>query len=151
MTATAAIAFKPYIFKEAGFQFEIPEGWTVKTAEKDKATQHIIASADETVVMVFVVADDAAMAEKLWDAYREVIDEEMKNVKSKDHKENKHNGMEHLSESGTGETAGKIMNWSLDILVAEKPVVIFGAIEEKSAKKNAEAYSKFLQSMKRIS
>jgi hypothetical protein len=42
------------------------------------------------------------------------------------------------------------MNWSLDIFVAEKPVVAFGAMDAKAAKKNAEVYSKLLQSMKRI-
>ncbi len=145
------MTFKPYTLKEAGFQFEVPESWVVKTSDKDGVKQYILASADETVIMFFAVAEDAGMAEKLWDAYREGIDEEMKNVKSKDHKENKHNGMDHLSESGTGETNGKIMNWSLDILVADKPIVIFGAVEEKSAKKNAEAYSKLLQSMKHTS
>jgi hypothetical protein len=149
--ATAAISLKPYILKEASFQFEVPEGWTIKSSDKDGITQHILTSNDESITVVFVVADDPAMAEKLWDAFREGINDEMKNVKAKDHKENKLNGMEHLNESGTADSNGKPMNWSLDIFVAEKPVVAFGAMDAKTAKKNAEIYGKFLQSMKRIS
>jgi hypothetical protein len=149
--ATAAISLKPYLLKEAGFQFEVPEGWTIKASDKDGVSQHILTSNDESITVVFVVADDPAMAEKLWDTFREGLDDEMKNVKAKDHKENKHNGMEHLSEAGTADSNGKAMNWSLDIFVAEKPVVAFGAIDAKTVKKNTEVYGKLLQSMKRIS
>ncbi len=151
IAATAAISLKPYLLKEAGFQFEVPEGWTIKASDKDGVSQHILTSNDEAVTVVFVVADDPAMAEKLWDTFREGLDDEMKNVKAKDHKENKHNGMEHLSEAGTADSNGKPMNWSLDIFVAQKPVVAFGAMDAKAAKKNAEIYGKLLQSMKRIS
>ena len=148
---TAAISLKPYLLKEAGFQFEVPEGWTIKASDKDGVNQHILTSNDEAITVVFVVADDPAMAEKLWDTFREGLDDEMKTVKAKGQKENKHNGMEHLNESGTADSNGKPMNWSLDIFVAEKPVVAFGAMDAKTAKKNAEIYGKFLQSMKRIS
>ena len=149
--ATAAISGKSYVLKEASFQFEVPEGWTIKASDKDGITEHILTSNDEAITVVFVVADDPAMAEKLWDAFREGLDDEMKNVKAKGQKENKHNGMEHLNESGTADSNGKPMNWSLDIFVAEKPVVAFGAIDAKTAKKNTEVYGKLLQSMKRIS
>jgi hypothetical protein len=151
IATTAAISDKPYVIKEAGFQFEVPEGWTIKASDKDGVNEHILTSTDESITVVFVVADDPAMAEKLWDAFREGLDDEMKNVKTKGQKENKHNGMEHLNESGTADSNSKPMNWSLDIFVAEKPVVAFGVMDAKTAKKNSEIYGKLLQSMKRTS
>ncbi len=129
IATTAAIGGTQYVIKEAGFQFEVPEGWTIKASEKDGVNQHILTSNDESITIVFIVADDPAMAEKLWDTFREGLDDEMKDVKAKAHKENKHNGMEHLNESGTADSNGKPMNWSLDIFVAEKPVVAFGAMD----------------------
>lgn len=149
--SNVSAALKPYTLKDAGLQFEIPDGWKVSTNNKNGLLQHNVTSADEEVVFIFVVAEDAAIAEKLWGAYLERVKKEMKGVKSEGQKQDKFNEMEHLSESGTGESQGVKMEWSLDVLAADRPVLIFSVIASASVEKHSEAVGKLLSSMKRIS
>lgn len=150
VAGNVSAALKPYTLKEAGLQFEIPDGWKVSTSDKNGLLQHSVSSADEEVVFFFVVAEDAPLAEKLWGAYLERIKKEMKDVKSEGQKQDKFNGMEHLSESGTGEAQGVKMEWSLDVLAADRPVLIFSIIASASVEKHGEAVGKLLSSMKHL-
>ncbi len=151
IVGNVSATLKPYTLKEAGLQFEIPDGWKVSTSDKNGMLQHSISSADEEVVFFFVVAEDAAMAEKLWGAYLDGVKKEMKDVKSEGQKQDKFNGMEHLSESGTGESQGVKMEWSLDVLAADRPVLIFSVIAAASVDKHVDAVGKLLSSMKHLS
>jgi len=132
-----------YTIKDAGLQFEIPKGW--KT-EVDKNV--VLSIEDGAATITFVVEDEyklviAGMKEKL--------KEELTDMKSTSaSKEDIHNGMTHISESGTGTMKGVPITWSIDVIKASKPVTVLTFGIESILESHTEEYLKFVASFKKI-
>ena len=135
-----------YTHKDAGVQFEVPKGWKAKP-DGEVIT---VSSGDESVQVVFWVPD-----EDTFDAAVKELDKELsktiKNVKTTSKsKEDKHNGMAHFEEAGTGEVDGGTIAWSVDVLGAKKPLIILTFAAPNLFEKHADEYMKLVGSIKKI-
>jgi len=75
----------------------------------------------------------------------------IKNVKTTSKsKEDKHNGMAHFEEAGTGEVDGVTIAWSVDVLGAKKPLIILTFAAPNLFEKHADEYMKLVGSIKKI-
>ncbi|MDX6711236.1 MAG: hypothetical protein QOH96_2252 [Blastocatellia bacterium] len=132
-----------YTIKDAGLQFEIPKGWK---SEVDKNV--VLSIEDGAATITFVVEDEyklviAGMKEKL--------KEELADMKSTSaSKEDIHNGMTHISESGTGTIKGVPITWSIDVIKASKPVTVLTFGIQSILESHTEEYLKFVASIKKI-
>ena len=116
----AAALGDTYTHAEGGIQFELPDGWKAE-AEGDQLT---VGPEDDSISLVFWVPEGDT-----FDAAVEALDEELaktvKNVKLDGEPEtDTHNGMQHASVSGTGTVGGAQVLFSVDVLMAKKPVII---------------------------
>ncbi|PYS65246.1 MAG: hypothetical protein DMF76_03095 [Acidobacteria bacterium] len=135
-----------YTHKDAGVQFEVPKGWKAKP-DGEVIT---VSSGDESVQVVFWVPD-----EDTFDAAVKELDKELsktiKNVKTTSKsKEDKHNGMAHFEEAGTGDVNGVTIAWSVDVLGAKKPLIILTFAAPDLLEKQAAEYMKLVGSIKKI-
>ena len=135
-----------YTHKDAGVQFEVPKGWKAKP-DGEVIT---VSSGDESVQVVFWVPD-----EDTFDAAVKELDKELsktiKNVKTTSKsKEDKHNGMAHFEEAGTGDVNGVTIAWSVDVLGATKPLIILTFAAPNLLEKHVDEYMKLVGSIKKI-
>ena len=65
-------------------------------------------------------------------------------------KESTHNGMKHISESGSGLMEGVKITWSIDVLKATKHVTLLTFGIEDVLKRHTDEYEKFVRSLKKI-
>ncbi len=132
--------------KEAGVQFELPNGWKAKP-DGEVVT---VSTADDSLQMVFWVPD-----EDTFDAAVKALDNELsktiKNIKTTDKgTSDTHNGMPHFSQGGTGEVNRTTIEWSVDVLAAKKVVIILTFAAPGVAEKHADEAVKFIASIKKI-
>jgi hypothetical protein len=135
-----------YTIKEAGLQFEVPKGWK---AEVDKDSNNVILTvADGALTVTFVVEDKYA---DVVTGMKAGLKEKLTEVKSEgEQKEDKHNGMVHLAESGSGMLKDTPIGWSIDVLKATKNVTILTFGVQKVMEAHGEEYGKFVLSIKKI-
>jgi hypothetical protein len=57
--------------------------------------------------------------------------------------------MAHYGENGTGVVEGATIEWSVDVLGAKKPLIILTFAAPSLIEKNADAYMKLVQSIKK--
>ncbi|HEX3084810.1 MAG TPA: hypothetical protein VHP99_09835, partial [Pyrinomonadaceae bacterium] len=131
--------------QDAGVQFQLPKGWKAKP-DGEVIT---VSSADDALQVVFWVPD-----ENTFDAAVKELDKELgkiiKNLKTTGKPtQDTHNGMAHYGENGTGVVEGATIEWSVDVLGARKPLIILTFAAPSLIEKNADAYMKLVQSIKK--
>jgi hypothetical protein len=141
-----AAADKTYTHEEGGIQFDAPDGWK---SEVD-GEQITVSAPDDSISIVFWVPEadtfDAAL-----EALEEELDKMIKNIKlDGEAKADTHNGMKHASLSGSGKVEGADVLWSVDLLMAKKPVIALTFASPGNFEKQAEGYSKLVKSIKKI-
>ena len=132
---------------KSGVQFSLPDGWTAEP----EGEQIVVSSADETFTVVFWASEDDEFKDAV-----ESLDEELgktvKNMKlSGEGKEGTHNGMPYFSQTGTGEVEEVAVIWSVDLLMAKKPVIILTFAATENFKKHINSYRKLVASIKKVS
>jgi predicted Zn-dependent protease len=131
--------------KEAGIQFDLPDGWKAKP-DGEVIT---VSTADDSLQMVFWVPDEDSFDAAVKDLDKE-LDKTIKNIKTTDKgTANTHNGMQHFSTGGTGDVSGTTIEWSVDILSAKKVVIILTFAAPGIAEKHAEEAGKFIGSIRK--
>jgi hypothetical protein len=135
-----------FTHKEAGIQFEVPKGWKAKP-DGEVIT---VSTGDESLQMVFWVPDENTFDAAVKDLDKE-LSKTIKNIKTTDKgTSDKHNGMPHYSEGGTGEVDGTTIEWSVDVLAAKKVVIILTFAAPGIAEKHAAEAAEFIASIKKI-
>jgi hypothetical protein len=134
-----------FTHQDAGVQFQLPKGWKAKP-DGEVIT---VSSADDALQVVFWVPD-----ENTFDAAVKELDKELgkiiKNLKTTGKPtQDTHNGMAHYGENGTGVVEGATIEWSVDVLGAKKPLIILTFAAPSLIEKNADAYMKLVQSIKK--
>jgi predicted Zn-dependent protease len=137
---------RSFSHKAAGVQFEVPKGWKAKP-DGEVVT---VSTEDDSLQMVFWVPE-----EDTFDAAVKAMDKELsktiQNVKTTDKgTADRHNGMPHFSQSGTGEVNGTTIEWSVDVLAAKRVVIILTFAAPGIAEKHAEEAAKFIGSIRKI-
>lgn len=145
-TATLTQENRFFTHKEAGIQFELPKGWKAKP-DGEVIT---VSSRDDSLQMVFWVPDENTFDAAVKDLDKE-LSKTIKNIKTTDKgTSDKHNGMPHYSEGGTGDVDGTTIEWSVDVLAAKKVVIILTFAAPGIAEKHAEEAAQFIGSIKKI-
>lgn len=135
-----------FTHKEAGVEFELPKGWKAKP-DGEVIT---VSTADDSLQMVFWVPDENTFDAAVKDLDKE-LSKTIKNIKTTDKgTSDKHNGMPHFSEGGTGDVDGTSIEWSVDVLSAKKVVIILTFAAPGIAEKHAEEAAQFIASIKKI-
>jgi hypothetical protein len=135
-----------FTHKEAGVQFELPKGWKAKP-DGEVIT---VSTADDSLQMVFWVPDENTFDAAVKDLDKE-LSKTIKNIKTTDKgTSDKHNGMPHYSQGGTGDVDGTTIEWSVDVLAAKKVVIILTFAAPGIAEKHAEEAAQFIASIKKI-
>ena len=131
---------------EAGVQFELPKGWKAKP-EGQVIT---VSTADDSLQMVFWVPDENTFDAAVKDLDKE-LSKTIKNIKTTDKgTSDKHNGMPHFSQGGTGDVDGTTIEWSVDVLAAKKVVIILTFAAPGIAEKHADEAVQFINSIRKI-
>ncbi len=144
--ASPAIADKTYTHEEGGIQFDAPDGWK---SEVD-GEQITVSAPDDSISIVFWVPEADTFDEAL-EALEEELTKMIKNVKlDGEAKTDMHNGMKHAGLSGSGQIEGANVLWSVDLLLAKKPVIALTFASPGNFEKQAEGYSKLVKSIKKI-
>jgi hypothetical protein len=134
-----------YTIKEAGLQFEVPKGWKV---EKQENGNVVLSVEDGAVTITFLVEDD----------YQGVVTGMKSGLKTKvadfksdgESKQDTHNGMVHISETGTGSIKDAPVIWSIDVLKATRPVTILTFGVAKIMEAHGDDYAAIVNSLKKI-
>jgi hypothetical protein len=144
--ALPAIVDETFKHEAGGIQFNLPAGWKA-TPDGELLT---VSAPDDSITMIFWVteADD-------FDAAADALDEELaKQIKSLkfdgEPKEDKHNGMPHVSVSGSGQVEGQGIAFSADLLMSKKPVIILTFASPENYEKHGNSYMKLVQSIKKL-
>jgi len=133
-----------HTIKDAGLQFELPKGWKVETQENGNI---FVSLEDGTVSATFIVADKYAEGVAIM---KTGLKEKLTDMKSDgEPKEDTHNGMAHIGESGSGLLNGVKVTWSIDVLKATKNVTILTFGLDSIMEAHTAEYEKFVNSIKK--
>jgi hypothetical protein len=135
-----------YTIKEAGIQFEVPKGWK---AEVDKDSNNVVLSVEDGAVTITFVVEDKYL--EVVTGMKAGLKEKLTDMKSDgEPKEDTHNAMVHIAESGTGMLKDSPVGWSIDVLKATKNVTILTFGIRKVMEAHGQEYGKWVMSIKKI-
>lgn len=135
-----------FTHKDAGVQLQLPKGWKAKP-DGEVIT---VSTADDSLQIVFWVPEEDTFDAAVKDLDKE-LGKTIKNIKTTGKPtRDKHNGMAHYGESGTGEVEGTVIAWSVDVLAAKKPLIILTFAAPNLFEKHADEYVKLVGGIKRI-
>lgn len=128
----------------AGLQFELPKGWKAETQANGNV---FVTMEDGAANITFVIENDyAGVIEGMKNGLKEQLTDLKSNGAAK---EDTHNGMSHLSESGSGLMKALKITWSIDVLKADKNVTMLTFGVEDVLKRHSDEYEKFVRSLKK--
>jgi hypothetical protein len=129
----------------AGLQFELPKGWKAETQANGNV---FVTLEDGAANITFVTEDDYA---GVIQGMKNGLKQQLTELKSDGAaKEDTHNGMTHVSESGSGLMKTVKITWSIDVLKADKNVTMLTFGIEDVLKRHSDEYEKFVRSLKKI-
>ena len=143
----AATAQDPDIhtIKDAGLQFELPQGWKAET----QANGQIFVSFEDGAASVTFLVEDKY--EETITGMKSGLKEQLTELKSDgEPTTDTHNGMTHISESGSGLLKEAKVTWRIDVLKATKNVTILTFAIDSIMEAHTAEYAKFVKSIKKI-
>jgi len=136
-TAAASQDSSVHTIKEAGLQFEVPKGWKVE--EQDNGNV-VVSFEDGAASATFVIEENYADVIK---GMKSGLKEKLTEMKTEgEPKEDTHNGMVHISETGSGMLKDQPINWSIDVLKATQNVTILTFGIQKVMNAHLDEYKK---------
>ena len=148
---TSAVSAAPklltYSLEKAGLQFDWLEGWRVERQADDSV---IVAAPDNGLVIHFAETEPNA-AEQRVEQYLKGFLQDAAPTKMPKLKQDNFKGMKHFSQSGqvTNALNGATIEWSVDILEAQTPLVIFSQLNRARKVEHEMAYAKLIGSLRR--
>ena len=134
-----------HTIKDAGLQFDLPHGWKAET----QANGQIFVSFEDGAASVTFLVEDKY--EDAVTGMKSGLKEQLTELKSDgEPKTDTHNGMTHISESGSGLLKEAKVTWSIDVLKATKNVTILTFGIDSIMEAHAAEYTKFVKSIKKI-
>lgn len=136
-----------YILKKAGIQFEVPKGWKAVT-DMYGDLKVSPASKGSGISATFIVPEEGELEKVLTDLRNSLKEDDLK--LSGERKNETLNGMTNIVESGTGDLDGSLVQWSINVITADKPVVIFSMATVKALDDYVDDYTKLMKSIRKI-
>jgi predicted Zn-dependent protease len=135
-----------FTHEEGGIQFTAPDGWKAE-AEGEQLT---VSPPGGGIGIVFWVPEgdtfEAAVA-----ALEEELAKTVKNAKfDGEAREGTHNGMAHATLTGSGPIEGEEMAFSVDLVMAKKPVIILTFASAENFKKHEAEYHSLVKSIRKV-
>src|SRR6476469_37807 len=128
----------------AGLQYELPNGWKAENQENG----NVFLTFEEGAANVTFVFDENYPG--VVEGMKGGLKEQLTDIKFDGAaKEDTHNGMKHISESGTGMMKGVKIIWSIDVLKATKHVTMLTFGVEAVLQKHMDECEKFISSLKK--
>ena len=145
--AVSAPTMNTVIVKEAGVQYEVPQGW--RTQVHKDATQVTSPDGGVSIIIGLAVNDNT---EAMIAGLKEYLKQDYRNFKvGGELQKEEINGLRALIENGTGETNEGLMEWNIAVLIGGKrPVVAFTVAEQKAFRASQGDYIKLVQSIKKV-
>jgi hypothetical protein len=132
------------VITSIGLKYELPKGWKAENQENGNV---FLTFENGVCNVTFVVDEDySGVAEGMKSSLKEQLTDVKVDGAAK---ENTHNGMKHISESGTGMMKTVKVIWSIDVLLASKNVTILTFGVEEVLQKHIDEYAKFISSLKK--
>ena len=132
--------------EEGGIQFTMPAGW-----KAEKSGEAVTVNAPDKSISVTFWVPEGDTFEAAVDAVGDELEKRIKNPKlNGEGRKGTHNEMPYYSLSGSGEVNDQDVLFSMDMVMAKKPVIILSFASPENFKRNAAEYNKLLQSIKRI-
>ena len=146
-TAKASPKLLTYSLEKAGLQFDWLEGWRVERQADDSV---VVAAPDNGLVIHFAETEPNA-AEQRVEQYLKGFLQDAAPTKLPKFKQDNFKGMKHFSQSGqvTNALNGATIEWSVDILEAQTPLVIFSQLNRARKAEHEAAYAKLIGSLRR--
>jgi hypothetical protein len=135
-----------YKLESAGIQFQAPPSWQVQ----QNGDQITLAAPDQTVSILFQVVENSNVQQvkSVMDAY---ITSLMTNVVPDGPAKTVNlNGMTVYSQSGKGVLQGVNVEWSSEVLMASKPVLVVSFAAVGLYEKHQDEIVKFIKSIKQV-
>jgi hypothetical protein len=128
----------------AGLQYELPKGWKAENQENGNV---FLTFEDGAANVTFVLEENyPGVVEGMKGGLKEKLTDMKFDGAAR---EDTHNGMKHISESGTGMMGGVKVTWSIDVLKATKHVTVLTFGVEEVLQKHSDEYEKFINSLKK--
>jgi hypothetical protein len=149
-TPTPAGSASPQLFTykllKAGLQFEWLEGWRV---ERQADNSVLVAAPENGLVIQFAETEPNAAQQRI-EQYLKGFLQDITPIKLPKLKEGNFKGMKHLSQSGqvTNALNGATIEWSIDVLEAKTPLVIFSQLNRAYKTRHEASYGKLISSLK---
>lgn len=135
-----------YTHEEGGIQFTAPAGWK---AEPSGDRMTLSTSDGSLSVVIFVATEDNLKAAT--DALDKELGKVIQNVKPNgEARETNVNGMQAVSQAGTGEVNGQQIQWAVDLLQAKRPVIVLSFADPGVWEKHQGEYQQFAKSIKKV-
>jgi hypothetical protein len=142
----AQAAAKTFTHEAGGITFELPAGW-----KAEPNGEQLTASPEGGGISISFWVTEEDDFEAASEAVGEELGKLIKNIKfDGEPKEDKHNGMEHASFSGSGQIDGADVHFSADLLQAKKPVIVLTVGVAGQFEKHAAAYAQLVKSIKKV-
>ncbi|NOT64158.1 MAG: hypothetical protein HOP19_28415 [Acidobacteria bacterium] len=137
-----------YSLEKAGLQFDWQEGWRVER----QADNSVIVAAPDNGLVIHFAETEANAAEPRVEQYLRGFLQDAAPAKLPKFKQGNFKGMKHLSQSGqvTNALNGATIEWSVDILEAQTPLVIFSQLNRARKAEHEAAYGRLISSIKRL-
>jgi hypothetical protein len=147
-TESASPQLFTYKLNKAGLQFEWLEGWRVERQADDSV---LVAAPENGLVIHFAETEPNAAQQRI-EKYLRGFLPDVTPVKLPKLKEASFKGMKHLSQSGqvTNALNGATIEWSIDVLEAKTPLVIFSQLNRAYKAKHEASYGKLISSLKPV-
>ncbi|MEW6277066.1 MAG: hypothetical protein AB1758_00485 [Candidatus Eremiobacterota bacterium] len=132
--------------EECGVEFVVPAGWNKEESEGALA----IESGDGKMLVMFLTPPE----ENFEDAVNNVAAELDKVIQEAqtdgDPEETEVAGMKAVSLTGTGKVDGKEVAWSMDLIGANKPMMVVSIADKEALQDHMEAYQGMVSSFKKV-
>ncbi len=136
-----------YLLKKAGIQFEVPKGWkVVKDMYGDLKVSP--ATKGSGISATFIVPEEGELEKVLTDLRNSLKEDDLK--LSGERKNETLNGLTNIVESGTGDLDGSLVQWSINVITADRPVVVFGMATVRALDDYVDDYTKLMKSIRKI-
>ena len=137
-----------YQLDKAKLQFEWKQGWRV---ERQADSSVIVAAPDNGLIVHFAETEPNAAYQRATEYLKGFL-QDVAPAKLPKLKEDCFKGMKHFSQSGqvTNALNGATIEWSVDILDAQTPLVIFSQLNRARKAEYEAAYGKLIGSLRRI-
>lgn len=135
-----------YKIEDAAIQFEVPKDWKIERAGNG---QLIVSTPDNSLALT-LESIDTDKVESTTQEYKNRLRQQLGDVNPIDGPEQTStNGLTVISESGLGKKDGNTIQWSIDIIMSRKAVIICALSTLTEDDKRQSDYEKLMDSIKK--